>query len=155
MASGVFNKGKQALCGLMVQNAIGGTALAGGAFKVHLYDNTTWAEDIDLDDITALEAAGAVEASGGSYAAADAARNSTDFDVNDVDDTNDRGNFQMADKSWTAVTTSITGIYYAILTDANATAGSRILFVFWDLSGPITVTADSTLTIKDAEVRVT
>ena len=85
-------------------------------------------------------------------------RNSTDFDVLTEDDTNDRGLVQLKDIVWTAsggpIPASGGGARYAILTDDNATQGSREVYVYWDLVSDRTVSVGQTLTLQNCEVRI-
>lgn len=85
-------------------------------------------------------------------------KNSTDFDVLTEDDTNDRGLVQLKDIVWTASGGSIpasgSGARYAILTDDNATQGSREIITFWDLVSDRTVSTGQTLTLQDCEIRI-
>ena len=77
----------------------------------------------------------------------------TDFDVLIEDDTNDRGLVQIKNLVWTASGGSISNIYYAVLTDDNVTEGSREVYNYWDLTGPITVSSGQTFTLIDMELR--
>ncbi len=86
-------------------------------------------------------------------------RNSTDFDVWTEDDVNDRALIQVKDLVWTANTGPIpasgTGIYYAILTDDNATDGSREIYGKWDVGTAVSVSDGQTITLQDLEIRAT
>lgn len=166
--SGLYNAGKANILGLAFANgtiteaqhagAAPATTLPGGAWKLYSFDNggTSAVEGVDHDDYADLTTASAAESTGGGYGENDVSRNSTDFDNLTVDDaTNDRGELQMADESWTASGSSIVGMYYAVLTDANTTQNDRALYVFWGLgNGGHTVTDGSTLTVQNAEVRI-
>lgn len=153
MASGVYNEGARTILGACFR----ATAIAGTAFRLYLFNNggTNAVENKDHNTYADLTGASAAEASGGGYGEATVAQNSTDFDVNNVDDGSNFGNVQLKNFAWTASGSSITGIYYAVLTDANATENSRLLFAFWDLSGPHTIPDGSTLTLVDLEIRIT
>lgn len=87
------------------------------------------------------------------------ARNSTDFDVSAEDDTNDLSKIQIKDLVWTASGGSLpasgSGARYAVLTDDNATVGSRQVLGFWDLVSDRQVSAGQTLTLQDCELRLT
>lgn len=84
--------------------------------------------------------------------------NTTDFDVLTEDDTNDRGLIQIKDLVWTAsggaLPASGSGARYAILTDANATQGSREVLFFWDLGADYSVSSGQTLTLQNLEIRI-
>lgn len=85
-------------------------------------------------------------------------KNSTDFDVLTEDDVNDRGLIQIRDLVWTASGGSLPasgGARYAVLTDDNATTGSREIYHFWDLVSDRQVTVGQTLTLQDCEIRLT
>jgi hypothetical protein len=85
-------------------------------------------------------------------------KNSTDFDVLTEDDTNDRGLVQLKNIVWTAsggpIPSSGNGARYAILTDDNATQGSREVYAYWDLSSDRSVSDTQTLTLQDCELRI-
>lgn len=87
------------------------------------------------------------------------ARNTTDFDVMTEDDTNDRALVQIKDLTWTAsggdMPGSGSGASYMVLTDDNATAGSRDIIGSFDLVSARTVSSGQSLTIQDAEFRLT
>lgn len=84
--------------------------------------------------------------------------NSTDFDVHTEDDANDRGLIQIKDIVWTAsggpIPASGSGARYAVLTDDNATVGSREVLAYWDLESDRTVSDGQTLTLQDCELRI-
>lgn len=84
--------------------------------------------------------------------------NTTDFDVLTEDDTNDRAITQIKDLVWTATAgplpSSGSGARYAVLTDDNATVGSREVYYFWDLVSDRVLTTGETLTLKDLEIRL-
>lgn len=85
------------------------------------------------------------------------ARDSTDFDSLTENDTDDRAEIQMKNQVWTASTGSLPasgdGARYAVLTDDNATAGSRHVLSFFDLTNDRTVTVGNTITLVDIEHR--
>lgn len=88
------------------------------------------------------------------------ARNSTDFDtVTELDSPDLRGSVQIRDLSWTAaggpVPATGGGARYAILTDGHATVASREAWAFWDLGADRSITDGQTLTLQDAELRLT
>lgn len=92
-------------------------------------------------------------------------RNTTDFDTNTEDDTNDRGLVQIKDLVWTAAGGSIPsaggGARWAILTldvdDAGAAAtaasGNRVVLAYWDLGSDQSITVGNTLTLQNLELR--
>jgi len=83
----------------------------------------------------------------------------TDFDVINEDDTNDLGKIQIKDIVWTASGGSIpasgNGARYAVLTDDNATVGSRLVLGYWNLVSDRTVSSGQSLTLQDCELRLT
>jgi hypothetical protein len=84
--------------------------------------------------------------------------NSTDFDTSTEDDTNDRGFIQLKDITWTASGGSIpasgSGARYAVLTDDNATVGSRKVLLYWDLGADRSVSTGQSLTLQNCEARL-
>jgi hypothetical protein len=106
-----------------------------------------------LGDLTQI-AAGNGYTSGGIAVA----RNSTDFDTLTEDDTNDRGDLQIKDLTWTASGGSIpgsgNGARYAVLTDDNGTVNSREVYAYWDLTSDRSVSTGQTLTLQNLEIRL-
>lgn len=86
-------------------------------------------------------------------------RDATDFDVLTEDDTNDRALIQAKDLVWTASGGSLpgsgNGARWLITTDDNVTLGSREVYSFHDLVSDRTVSSGQTLTIQNAEWRLT
>lgn len=84
--------------------------------------------------------------------------NSTDFDVLTEDDANDRALIQLKDIVWTASGGSLPasggGARWAVLTDDNATDGSRVVEAFFDLSSDRSVSSGQTLTLQNCEIRL-
>ena len=85
-------------------------------------------------------------------------RNAVDFAVTE-DDGNDRADTVIKDLVWTAtggaLPASGSGASYLVLTDDNGTLGSREVWAYWDLSGPISVSSGQSLTVQDATMRGT
>ena len=85
-------------------------------------------------------------------------RNSTNFPVVE-NDTNDRFDCDIPDQAWTAsggpIPASGSGARYAILTDDNATQGSREVYAWWDLSSDRTVSSGQVLTLQNLLLRGT
>ena len=83
-------------------------------------------------------------------------RNSTDFDSLVEDDTGDQGELQIKDVVWTAsggpIPSSGSGARYAVLTDDNATVGSRQVIAYWDLGSDRTVSDGQSLTLQNCEL---
>ncbi|MCL4867750.1 MAG: hypothetical protein KJ063_02180 [Anaerolineae bacterium] len=82
----------------------------------------------------------------------------TDFDTWTEDDGNDRALIQLRDLVWTAsggnLPGSGSGARYAVLTDDNATQGSRECYFYWDLGADRVVSDGQTLTLQDCELRI-
>lgn len=85
--------------------------------------------------------------------------NSTDFDVLNEDDVNDRGDIQLKDIVWTAsggpIPASGSGARYAVLLDDNVTVGSRKVLYYWDLVSDRSVSDGQSLTLQNCEIRIT
>ncbi len=149
--AGFTNKGKHHILDQLFRNATEVTN-----YYVALVTSAT-APDADINTLSQLTeiAAGNGYTSGGFQLA----RNSTDFDSLTENDTNDRGEIQIKDVAWTASGGSIpasgNGARYAVLTDDNATVGSRIVIAFWDLSSDRVVSSGQTLTLQNLELRLT
>lgn len=86
-------------------------------------------------------------------------RNSTDWDVLTEDDGNNRALIQARDLVWTAsggsLPSSGSGARYLALTDDNATQSARDIVGTWDLASNRVVSSGQTLTIQNAEIRLT
>lgn len=85
-------------------------------------------------------------------------KNTTDFPTITEDDTNDRGYIRVKNLVWTAsggpIPSSGNGARYAILTDDNATQGSREVLAYWDLTTDRTISDTQTLTLQTCELRL-
>lgn len=85
-------------------------------------------------------------------------RNGTDFDSTTENDTNDRSEVQIRDLVWTAsggaIPASGDGARYAVITDDNATVGSRQVIAWWDLTSDRSVSSGQTLTLQNSELRI-
>lgn len=151
MPSGITNKGKFRILG----HAFRATAL-----PVNYYVRLiTVAVVPTVDTNTAVELTQI--AAGNGYTAGGIAQppGATAFDVFTEDDTNDRALVQIRDVVWTAaagpIPASGVGASYAVLTDDNATDGSREILAFWDLVSARTISDTQTLTLQDLELRLT
>ena len=86
------------------------------------------------------------------------ARSAVGFDVLTENDTNDRGELQLADLVWTAsggpIPSSGNGARYLVLTDDNVTINSREVLCYWDLTSDRSVTDGQALTLADFEIRL-
>jgi hypothetical protein len=85
-------------------------------------------------------------------------RNGTNFPVVE-NDTNDRGDIDIPNQVWTAsggtLPASGSGARWAILTDDNATQGSREVWYWWDLTSDRAVSDAQTLTLVDLLIQLT
>lgn len=116
-------------------------------------DSTPDADTNTMADLTEI-AAGNGYTSGGE--AID--RNDTDFDSLTENDTDDRGDLQIKDITWTASGGSIpdsgTGARWAVLTDDHTTVASREVYCYWSLASARTVTDGQDLTLQNLELRL-
>ncbi len=131
-------------------------APAPGGFYAALYTGAV-APDQDRHtnaDMTEI-AAGNGYTSGG----AAVARSAIGFDVYTEDDTNNRAFMQCTDIAWTAsggpIPASGGGARYMGLTDDDATIANRQIVGIFDLLADRQVSDGQTLTIQDAEFRLT
>lgn len=150
--SGWTNKGKAAIMDSYFRAT--GTP---GTFYIALCtpDTTPTADTNTFNDLTEINA-GSGYTSGG-YALD---RNDTDFDTLTEDDTNDRGDLQIKDVTWTASGGPIpcsggSGARWAVMLDDITTVTSREVISYWDLSSARSVTDGQDLTLQDLELRLT
>lgn len=149
--AGWTNKGKHHLLDQVFRNATEKTN-----YYIALVTSATapTADTNTLSQLTEIAAGNGYTAGGFQLA-----RNSTDFDTLTENDTDDRGDLQIKDVVWTAsggnLPASGNGARYAVLTDDNATVGSREVYAFWDLSADRTVSSGQTLTLQNLELRLT
>ena len=148
--AGWTNKGKMSILDAYFRNAGAPTN-----FYVALVTDAT-APDADtntLGDLTEI-----ADGNGYTTGGYQLTKNSTDFDVLNEDDTNDRGDIQIKDVAWTASGGSIpgsgNGARYAVLLDDNATVASREVLAYWDLTSSRSVSDGQTLTLQNLELRI-
>lgn len=149
--AGMTNRGKFKLLGW----AFRGTTIPTNFYFALVTSAAAPTADINtLGELTEI-AAGNGYTSGGEQLTP----NSTDFDVHTEDDANDRALVQLKDIAFTGdggpIPASGDGARYAVLTDDNVTVGSREVYDYWDLSEARTVSDTQSLTIQDAEIRLT
>ncbi len=151
MASGITNRGKYKLLDWVFR----GTALPTN-FYVALITSAV-APTVDTNtfsELTEIVAGNGYTAGGISLT-----KNSTDFDTLTEDDSGDKGLVQIKDLVWTAsggtLPGSGNGARYAILTDDNATQGSRLVIAWWDLTSDRSVSTGQTLTLQNCELDLT
>lgn len=157
MSSGLTNRFKKNILEAGFRGNGSGKLVVTSDFKLKLIDagGTPDPDDNIWSDWTGNSF---LEVTGGGYSEKTVADTSVGFDVNNQVDASDYGNVQMADQSWTASGSAIVGIGYALLMDDHGTANSRQVYVWWDLrggGGVFNVGDGSTLTVQDAEVRIT
>ena len=149
--SGFTNRGRYWLLGQVFRNETEPTNL-----YVALVTSAT-APTVDINTLSQLTEI----AAGNGYTAGgfELTRNATDFDVWTEDDTGDLAFIQIKDLVWTAsggaIPASGNGARYAVLTDDNVTAGSRIIIAWWDLTSDRTVSDGQPLTLQNCELRLT
>jgi hypothetical protein len=85
--------------------------------------------------------------------------NGTDFDVWTEDDSGDLALLEIKDVVWSAsggtIPASGDGARYAVMTDNNATVGSREVYHYWDLTSNRSVSDTQDLTLQDTTIRIT
>lgn len=148
--AGFTNKGKYHLLNIALRNGTEPTN-----FYVALVTSATapTADTNTLSQLTEIATGNGYTTGGYSLN-----RDSTDFDTMTEDDSADRGYAQVKDIVWTAsggnLPASGSGARYAVLTDDNATVGSREVWAYWDLTSDRTVSTGQTLTLQNLELRL-
>jgi purine nucleoside permease len=147
MASGITNRGAFNILGVVFRGVS-----APANFNLMLATSATapTADTNVMSELTEVTGGTGYTAGGSSVA-----RNSTDFDTLTEVDASDWSLVQLKDYAWTASGGSISSIRYAVLGDANGTVGSREIWAGWDLGSTITLTTGQTLTIQNAELKLT
>lgn len=150
MASGWTNRGKKNIL----------ATLRGVALPTNFYlALVTSATAPTADTNTKSELTEVASGNGYTTGGISITKNTTDFDVLTEDDTNDRALVQLKDMVWTAsggtLPGSGSGAHYAVLTDDNATQGSREVWAYFDLTSDRIVSDMQTLTLQDVELRLT
>ena len=151
MASGITNRGKYKLLDWTFR----GTALPTNFYVALVTSAATPTVDTNtLSELTEIATGNGYTAGGISLT-----KNSTDFDTLTEDDASDLGKVQIKDLAWTAsggaLPASGNGARYAVLTDDNATQGSRLVLAWWDLVSDRSVSSGQPLTLQDCELRLT
>ena len=151
MASGITNRGKFKL----LDWSFRGTALPTNYYVALCTSAVSPTVDTNtFSELTEIAAGNGYTAGGISLT-----KNSTDFDVLTEDDSGDKGLIQIKDLVWTAsggtLPTSGNGARWAILTDDNATQGSRIIIAWWDLVSDRSVSVGQPLTLQNCELDLT
>jgi len=151
MASGITNRGKYKLLDWVFR----GSALPTNYYVALVTSAATPTADTNtLSELTEIAAGNGYTAGGISLT-----KNSTDFDTLTEDDSGDLGKVLIKDLTWTAsggtLPASGNGARYAVLTDDNATQGSRLVLAWWDLVSDRSVSSGQPLTLQDCELRLT
>lgn len=151
MASGVTNRGKYKLLDWVFR----GTALPTNFYVALITSAAAPTADTNtFSELTEIAAGNGYTAGGISLT-----KNSTDFDTLTEDDSGDKGLVQLKDIVWTAsggtLPASGNGARYAILTDDNATQGSRLVLAWWDLVSDRSVSSGQPLTLQNCELDLT
>ena len=147
---GITNKGKHAILDAYFRNTGAPTN-----FYVALVTSATapTAEANTMADLTEITAGNGYTSGGYQLS-----RNSTDFDYIAENDTDDRGDIQIKDVTWTASGGSIPasgdGARYAVLIDDNGTVSAREIYAWWDLSSDRSVSSGQPLTLQNLELRL-
>ena len=77
-------------------------------------------------------------------------RSATGWDTLTEDDTNDKGIIKAKDVAYTAVSTTLGPVQWAVLTDDVATVADRQLLFYWQIDAAgVSVSAGQTLTLVD------
>jgi len=151
MASLMTNRGKY----LILQGVFRNTGLPTNIYMALADQTTTPTVDHNtFSEHTEIPAGNGYTSGGMSLA-----RNATDWDVLTEDDTNDRALVQAKDLVWTAAGGNLpgsgTGARWLDCIDDNVTIGSRQIIGAFDLASNRTVSSGQTLTIQNAEFRLT
>ena len=122
-------------------------------FYVHLVSDTPTHQTNTLSDLTELP-----QSNG--YSPIEINRDATDWDTGATEvDASGYSYIRLKDISWTAsggaLPASGTGALYAVLTDDNATEGSRKVWAFWSLGSARSVSDTQQLILQDCELRFT
>lgn len=150
MASGWTNKGKYKALGWSFRGVTIPTN-----FYARLCTSAT-APNVDINiasELTQVSAGTGYTAGGMSLA-----KNATDWDVWTEDDTADDAFIQLKDLVWTAsggTLPATDSARWAVLTDDNATDGSREIYAWWDLVSDRQVSDGQTLTLVNCELKLT
>jgi len=149
MASGVTNRGAYKFLDWLFR----GTALPANVYVALVTSAVAPTADINtLGELTEIAAGNGYTTGGFSLSL-----NTTDFDTLTEDDTLDRALTMIKNVAWTAsggtIPASGNGARYAILTDNNATVGSRLVLAYYDLTADYSLAAGQVLTLTDLTIR--
>ena len=150
MASGWTNKGKARVLEIALANGTEPTAMYVALVTSAVSPTATINTKSELTEL----------ANGNGYTTGGIIliRNSTNFPTVE-DDGNSRGSIDIPDQAWTASGGSIPAsggqARWAILTDDNATQGSREVWYWWDLTSDRTVSDTQVLTLSNMLIYLT
>ena len=155
MASGWTDRGR----GEVLSWALRGTEVDGTAIPTNLYVVLITNAAAPTKDTTTFSPLTQIVAGNGyTTGGYSLSRGVTDFDVAVNDVGNDAGYVQLKNIVWTAaggpIPSSGTGAYHAVLTDDNGTLASRLVYYYWDLTGPISVSVGQLLTLIDTQMNI-
>jgi hypothetical protein len=159
MASGVTNIGKIRILEMAFRNTESTAAMSTQPFMMALATSAaTLAVTTTTFDTATQISTGNGYNDGGSTAGI-IVRDTVDWDTLAIDTASNYGYIRLKDIVWTASGGNLpdtgTGAYYSILTDTNATVGSREVYAWFDLSEARTIGSGATLTLQDMEIRLT
>lgn len=151
MASGITNKGKARILEVAFRQQYNG-----GAEPTHYYvalvtsDNVPDADTNVLSDLTEITAGNGYTADG--Y---ELSPGTTDFDSILENNTDDRGEIEIKDVSWTAsggdIPSAGNDAHYAVLTDDSV---DPEILAWWDLGADISIGNGNTLKLQDLTLRL-
>lgn len=151
MASGITNKGAWHFFNIVLRNGTEPT----NYYLVLVTDAVTPTVDHNtLSEFTQIPSGNGYTTNGISIN-----RDSTDFDVMNEDDTDNRVEAQLKNIAWTASGGSLpgsgTGARWALLTDDNGTPANRLVLAWFDLGSNRIATVGQVITLADCELRGT
>lgn len=156
MASGLTNIGKIRMLEMAFRNTQDTAAPSTAPFYIALSNS---AASLSAATTTYDTATQIVVGNGYSEGGLIINRDTTDFDVLSIDTASNYGQIQFKDITWTAsggnLPASGDGAYYAVITDDNATIGSRQVYGWIDLSEARSIGNGAQLTLQNISIRIT
>ena len=145
MANGITTKGMTRMLEATFRKLWAGGSTPADYYLALCTDANTPDEDTNtLSDLTEVTAANGYT-SGGEAISDDA----TGFDYLLENDTDNKGQIQIKDITWTATGGTIPDIRWAVLLDDNATPANREVIAWWDLTSNRTILENDSLTLQD------
>jgi len=155
MASGITNRGKLRLLEMAFRNTKDTAAIdTSPLFLALVTSAVTFTVETTVFDTTKQIATGNGYTDGG----VNLERDTLSWDAVGISTATAYGYIRLKDVVWTASGTfpaSGVGAFYAIITDDNATVGSRQVYAWIDLTTARTLGSGATLTLQDIEIRLT